>query len=366
MMRIENAEGWIGPILYQYCLSLMKPLGLSEEALLQATGLRELPPVLGGIDVVTAERLLNAALQLKADPLLGLRAARHVQFPDFGLLGFISQSCANLGELLRLVAQYDCLLTDVTWLELEHRPGQALLHWKIRYATRHPEVLRQVAESMLASLSLLGRLLLNEPQDLLLAVHLQHAAPRNLQLLSEYQQVFQCPVYFDQAEYALVLSRQALEQPLRYANPALRDRLEQLAREQLQALQQGPSLSQQVLTLLRSYLRQGGLSRERVAAQLGLTARTLHRRLLAEGSSYQDILDDLRRELATQYLSQADFTVEDITQRLAFSESQSFIRWFRRHYGLPPGEYRRLQKAKLSPDKTMTSKETLTVELGPA
>jgi AraC-like DNA-binding protein len=80
--------------------------------------------------------------------------------------------------------------------------------------------------------------------------------------------------------------------------------------------------------------------KEFVAEQMGMNVRTLHRKLADEETSYQLILDDLRAELARKYLQQSALSVEEIARRLGFTESRSFIRYFKGYTGTTPGEFR--------------------------
>ena len=93
-------------------------------------------------------------------------------------------------------------------------------------------------------------------------------------------------------------------------------------------------------------LPQGEPKREMVAQTLHLSQRTLQRRLQEEGTSFQALLDDTRRELAEQYLAQPRMTLLEIAYLLGFADPSNFFRAFRRWFDATPGEYRaRLQAA---------------------
>ncbi len=341
---IDSNHGWLSALIAQQVLHVVESLGLPLPQLLADAGLSEqdLPNRHNWVPSEHVVRLFMAALRRQQDPLLGLHAARDAQLAAYGVVGHLIQTCGSLGEAIRQISTFQALVSNITHAELHHQPGIALLTLECRHVD-DPAFVRHCTEYMLATLVLLGRMVAQRPQDLLLAVHFQHAAPSDKNLITQYQQLFQCPVYFGQPHSALVLPALALEQPLRHPNPHLQETLEQHAREQLAQLELRQTLADQVRYLLRALLKNGGASRERVAAQLGLTGRTLHRHLLRDGQSYQAILDELRFELAQDYLLHDDCTMEEITHRLGFSESQSFIRWFRRLADCPPGEYRRRQ-----------------------
>ncbi len=295
-----------------------------------------------------AESRIIAAVSLLAppqpDPLIGIRAGRELQFATFGVLGFIAQNCRTLGEAITFVLRFESLICNTSRFRLEHQPGLTLLQWT-PHGLPDERLQRYFGEYLLSGLVHLMRQLLLPPHDPVLAVHFPYAAPTDGALRASYQQWLGCPVYFQQAQSAIVLATADLDLPLRYSNPELRETLERHALQQLVQLDAQQQLADQVRTLLRSLLRHGGASRERVAAQLGITGRTLHRRLEQEGQSYQTLLDELRLELAQSHLLQTTATVEEVSQRLGFTETQSFIRWFRRQLGLAPGAYRRQHQA---------------------
>jgi len=87
-------------------------------------------------------------------------------------------------------------------------------------------------------------------------------------------------------------------------------------------------------------LPQGEPKREVVAQTLHLSQRTLQRRLQEEGTSFQTLLDDTRRELAEQYLAQPSMTLLEIAYLLGFADPSNFFRAFRRWFDATPGEYR--------------------------
>ena len=86
----------------------------------------------------------------------------------------------------------------------------------------------------------------------------------------------------------------------------------------------------------------GGLpAMDQMAEQLHMSPRTLHRRLIAAGSSYQEILDDVRRRLAIEFLRNTDLTIEEVSERVGFSDASNFRKAFKKWTGTVPAEYRK-------------------------
>ena len=92
--------------------------------------------------------------------------------------------------------------------------------------------------------------------------------------------------------------------------------------------------------ILLDQLPNGGADQERVADVLHMSARTLHRKLRQEGTSYREQLDEVRRELSLQYMKHQQLSLMDIASQLGFSNCSNFARAFKRWVGKTPQEYR--------------------------
>jgi AraC-like DNA-binding protein len=140
----------------------------------------------------------------------------------------------------------------------------------------------------------------------------------------------------------LALPCALLAAPLAQANVPLQKLLREHA-ESLLARLPSASLSARVVSLLSSQLSQGEPDRAQLARALNLSERTLQRRLAEEGSSYQQLLNDSRRQLAEGYLRDGRLAATEIALLLGYSEPSVFFRAFRQWTGLTPGEYRARQ-----------------------
>lgn len=190
--------------------------------------------------------------------------------------------------------------------------------------------------------------LLPPASQVLLRVHLAHPAPA-AQLIPEYERVFGCPVRFEQPESALVLPADVLDWPLTQPDTSLQQVLEQHARQLLQ--RNHDAFADQARTQLTALIRRGQASREKLAAALNMSPRHLGRRLEEEGMSYRQLLNTLRQQLVEQFLLDEQQSVEAVAKQLGFTESQSFVRWFRKLTGTTPGRFRQ-QAINASPHNT--------------
>ena len=325
------------PALLNY-LRHAQQLGLDQGAALAAAGLApaDLHDNRRRVPGEALERLLAHLLQASADPLFGLHAGRFVQPGSWSVLGYITMNCATLGEAMGRIAPYEKLVGDMGVSRLEAGADHMRLIWSCRHQTA--EIRRHLVEHVLVSWLLYARWIADReyaPRE----VWFEHRQPAGTRL-DEYQAVFGCPVRFEQAANALLVPREYLDVPLRQADPNLLRTLEEHALTRLAGLDEDEPLALRVRNALRRLLKDGLPRKERVAEQFAMTERTLQRHLQQAGTGYQQILDQVRQELAEHYLLRSELPVQDIAQYLGFSEPRSFHRSFKAWTGMTPGEYR--------------------------
>lgn len=341
---VPPSQQVVSALVVQQCLRLAKSRGIPTEQFLKGAGIsrEQLTQAHLQLPWPPVQQQLRLALEQMNDPLLGLHISSLINLATLGVLGYIFQTSATLQKLIDTTIQFDALLSNLgrTW---QRQEGRALL-WGWDCYMEDALVARHAIDCVIGCrATMIRNLLRRQPASPLLEVRLQHGAPRDPQQLREYEEFFGCPVQFNQPVSALLIAPAALEPMLSLADPALHSALEEHARLMLSKHGGAASvaLADQVRASVRAHLsRQLAPSREEVAAELGMSGRTLHRRLQEAGSSYSDILDEIRFELAQDYLRATKLTVEAIGQQLGFQESQSFIRWFRQLANTTPGDFR--------------------------
>lgn len=339
------------PALQQYLRSA-EACGLVREKMLSEAGIPAeiLLDNNGRLPGEALQRLLQFILPRCGNPLFGLQTSQYIQPGSYSVMGYIAMTSNTLAEAVMRMPQYEKLVGDMGTSTVEHEPGAVVVRWNCRFTD--PVVRRHIIENVLASWTTYSRWMADNQELSPLAVRFEHDPPADRGLLKHYQSIFRCPVYFNQPMSALLASPQLFEYPLRSPDATLRETLEQHAQSLLTALKEKYSLADQVRSLLRSMLSDTSPRKEFVAEQMGMNVRTLHRKLADEGTSYQQILDDLRAELARKYLQQSLLSVEDIARRLGFTESRSFIRYFKGYVGVTPGEFRAQLKDETPPGRT--------------
>jgi AraC-like DNA-binding protein len=171
-----------------------------------------------------------------------------------------------------------------------------------------------------------------------LAVHFQHPSPPDQ---TEYQRIFRAPVHFSQPENSLLVARAVLDLPNRRADPELCRYLQRHADTLLAQYARPATFVDQVRRHVLEGLRQQDVNVARLARQIGVSPRTMHRRLQEHGTSYQTLLDTVRYDLARSYLGERHLAIDEVAFLLGFAETSAFYRAFKRWTGMTPGEYRR-------------------------
>lgn len=313
-------------------------LGLNRDALLAASGIQEsqLSDPDARIDFALQERMWQAIqTDLKHDEP-GLAVGRALSPASFSALGYLLQSSTTLGDALESALRYQRLVGEGGQVAIE---AQTDIIW-VTYRPLNPDppATRARALALLGFWARQLRALLSGLQ--LAGCRFMHSQPESL---ADYEKAFDCPLQFNAPDYALGLPRALIDAPLPQANPPLRDLLRQHA-EGLLARLPSASISGRVVALLGEQLTRGEPGRAAVASELGLSERTLQRRLAEEGSSYQQLLADTRRQLAERYLGEGNLPATDIAALLGYSEPSVFFRAFRHWTGLTPGEYRQRRR----------------------
>lgn len=281
------------------------------------------------------QSLLRRASEHLQEPALGLRIAAGISPRHFGVVGYTALACATLGEALQRLERYHALVYDVNPARL-HSDGQYMqLEWGI--ACGCPGQL--VDETGIAALVQLARNLTGQALPMR-RVHFVNPAPADLR---PYREFFAGEVLFGQPSTLLSLPLSYLQLPLRQADPALLALLDAQAESFLRQQHSANLLShcqQQLIPLLRS----GNASLSSLGERLHRSPRTLQRHLQAQGSSFQQLLDDTRRQLAEGYLLDAQLPFSEIAALLGYSEQSAFSRAFKLWHGMGPLRWQQQQR----------------------
>jgi AraC-like DNA-binding protein len=161
--------------------------------------------------------------------------------------------------------------------------------------------------------------------------------------------VVACPVRIGESWAGFALAREAWELPLRRRDSILRGVLERHAEEMIAEEPAPNAVTSDVRRVLASRIARGDTQIQSVARALSTSTRSLQRRLAAVGLSYNQMLDQVRKEAAERYLSDSPLSITEIAYLLGYSEPAAFNRAFRRWYEQTPQAFRERQRRRHAP-----------------
>jgi AraC-like DNA-binding protein len=169
-----------------------------------------------------------------------------------------------------------------------------------------------------------------------------HAQPERIE---EYERTFgPGRLRFGAPFNGFSFDRRALELPLQGSDPKLNDLLRKHAELLLAELPKAQSLTEKVRDMIAQQLSGGNPNAERIAHELHISPRTLGRKLEHEGTTFKELLSDMRRRAAIRYVGGHDLGLSEIAFLLGFSQTAAFHRAFKRWTGQTPLEYRRARR----------------------
>lgn len=279
-------------------------------------------------------RLWQLAVAATGDSAFGLRVASQISPASAHAVGFALPTSATLKDAFQRIARYSRIVTDVGSMELRDHGDE--FHVLISTPANAPRPADEAVDAFVSVQVRMSRALLDREVSPL-RIELCRGVPRERY---NFEQILRAPLYFCAAHNLIAFDQATANRPLDGANPLLARNYDDVAQKVLADLDQARVL-RQVRDELIQRLPEGEPSQEDIATALNVSTRSLQRRLAENGSSYRELLDDTRRELALGWLRHRACTVTEVTCLLGFSGISSFTRAFRRWTGQSPSEYRR-------------------------
>lgn len=308
--------------------------GVAREALLTQAGiaLDDLQQERWPIDHIT--RLWRAAVRATQDAGFGLKAGSQVGPANFNVVGELLQTSASLREAIAAVQKYQRLISDGGRFQMVAGAQASWLIYHPRQGTLAFSP-HQVEAVLAAVLSFIGGAMGTVVRPL----QVQFSQPR-VGLLAGYREVFACPVAFEQAFSGLLLDNALLDAPLLRADERRAREHQRAAAARMADLTQGGALAQELRAWMIATLASRVPTRAEAAQALGVSERTLARRMQAQGLSFTALLDGVRRDAALQAVTDSTRALADIGLALGFAEPAVFWRAFRRWTGCTPQAWR--------------------------
>ena len=285
------------------------------------------------IPVDTYLYIQENAAEYTHDELFGLHMGEYAEAGNWSILGYLMMNCATMGQAFEKSARYARIIGNMI-------EAKAAWHFNkikiVLYTPPHaPQMSRHCYDATLASTVRMIRTLTGSnyiPHQITFTA----PAPQNI---ADYERIFQCPVLFGQKEVSMLIDTGLLNMPVLMANPNLLAYFEQYAQDFLADLDRDNEYTRAVTKIVLAHLDDESLSIKKVAREMAVSVRTLQFHLEAEGIVFTDLMKAIREKLAKQYLRD-NYSVEQITYMLGFSEPSVFRKAFKKWVGLTPKEFR--------------------------
>ena len=304
--------------------------------------LAESDPLHHRISAAGQSRLLDCAAEAIEDAVFGLHLAEQSDPRDAGIIFYVMSAAENLGEALALFARYSRIANEAVRMKLTATPDGVVV--EIGFVGLPRPLGRHGAEFLMA---VMLRALRELAGRNIRPIRVAFAHARNADLL-EFARFFGCPVEFgrtvDQgaAFDLLEFSNATVTTPLLTSDPMLLKALEPFCDMAAKARRTASdTLRAAIEKEVEKLLPHGKAQMRTVARSLGMSERTFSRKLALEGTTYADVVDQLRRSLALQYLREPGMSLSQISWLLGYEGSSSFHHAFRRWTGCSPSMARK-------------------------
>lgn len=328
--RRTNAAFWVTGIADALAVEQLDVPGLFRDAGLDFAALGD-PDARFAIDQINL--LWELALARSGRPAVGLIGAVQAKPRHFGIIAYALMSAPDLLGILHRMARYVGIVSDAAIVTVRKDGDAYRLILAVTPGSR-PAPHQRFAFDLLRFLSFCRWVTDTELRPA--AVELSHPGG---QAASDFAAAFGCMPRFGAAENALVFAAADVSRPLPTANDRLSAVHDRIATEHLQGMS-GSLVKTRTRELIAGHLPDGAPTRGVIARALGTSERTLQRRLAEEGTSFQHLIDETRRELAENYLARRDLSIAAVAYMLGFKDQGGFFRAAQRWLSMTPTQYR--------------------------
>lgn len=288
------------------------------------------------IQAVPAEHFfeLHEWLDGHLGPGFSVRAGQQMKIEDYGVLGLSWRTCSWAGEIFDRSERYFKLLSNTYVFKVDKQEDRSDVYLHREAWRRGVELSNEATFS--ATVVVLQAM--TETKITPIEVAFRHAPPENQ---SSYLEAFQCPIHFKQPHNCISYKTHDLELRTAKADVLINRFLLERVEEETKGIEVSPiRISEAVQNLIKDALPSGIPSVAQVSTHMGMSTRTLTRRLADHGVTFRDLLQNTQEEVARTLLKHSARSVAEIAFETGFSEQSAFNRAFRRWTGQSPVEFR--------------------------
>ncbi len=314
-------------------------VGLDPHAQLSAAGIK--PDALSNPEkLIAAARVVdlleNCAAQSGRDDF-GVLLGEARTFGSLGPVSLLMRHEPDLRAIIAAMIEYSGQINELLQISIEATGSTAIVAWNLVpgfHSSQAINLLATVAYRVLVD----GSGCAITPDCL----YFRHSRPENL---ATFKRVFRCPLEFDSSFDGTSFPSTSLLERNSLADPELTAHARRLLKLSADE-RHHQSRADQVRADIAASIALGQASLEDIAASLGIASRTLQRALIEEGTSFSELLDEVRRHLAVRCLSDSTQSITTVAHLTGYSSPSSFTRWFSAEFGTSPAMWRKQTKSR--------------------
>ncbi len=288
------------------------------------------------LNPVVHRKIVADAVKLTEDPAFGLRFSDFVHPTTFHALGFALLSSSTLRAFCKRWVRYHSFITTTGEVSIDEGGEAPALVFPSVNPKSESMVGRVLIDGQIATVLKLIRFMYRPDYS---PVRVDLTSPKISGTHGIYRNYFGANVSFSQKRNCIYFEQDVLDAKLPAANAELARQNDEAVLNFLARLDRANVVAQ-VHAKLIELLPSGDCSKAKVASALNMSVRTLHNRLSDSNTTYQQLLDRTRRELAEQYMRQPNISVSEVAYLLGFSDCSNFSRAFHRWTGHSPSNFR--------------------------
>jgi len=332
----------LGDISVNFLQSLIKSIkqeGKKPEALLAHYRITEellnTPNV--RISIPKFMRIGHDAIQLTNNPALGLILGQNMHIGDIGLAGLTAATAINLDKALSTLIKFELLSSKNCRGHSCYYKEDGLSICQFYSISPYNQYNYFVVDTTLSSWFSFSKWISGN-ENLVHQVELEYPDIGYHQDMEDY---FKCPIHYNQARNAIIFKKGATQEASIYANQATFQQTVNICERELNRITSNTSTKERAIELIGPMLNGTAPTIEQIAQKMGIASWTLRRNLKKENTSYNELLNQTRKELAESYVRDTNLNFTETAFLLGFSSPAAFQRSFKRWMNVSPGEYRR-------------------------
>ena len=286
------------------------------------------------MDYELADNLVRSLATISGKHYCGMLMGIRQDIRFLGIIGYLMQQSNTVFEALMALSKYLSIHTP-TPVKIEDYGRLSSINYINILPFNRQSYTNEVAmaQAMVVMKAICGNQF--QPE----AIHFNHTRMSDI---TQYKKIFRAPIYFEQTRTELIYDSALNKQTILKADPLLKEILIKQI-EQIQT-DESDDIQNQIENLIRRSLQSQRYQIEHIANNLSMHPRTLQRKLKEAGISYSEVVENIRKEVATERLENSNITIMQLSDYLGYKDNTAFARAFKKWFGVTPMQWRKGEK----------------------